>query len=145
MHYWPEYFWDEKYRPPVVATTSAHCCRVFAGCGSLNECIFIPVSDLALLTYRCLHGSAPDYLSIQLQRVSDVCTRVSNSTPPHPWHSSFCGPFEPPSVAELSVPPRRPFETACLKQFVLQHPWRCSGSRYWHASWKKPLEFRRDL
>ena len=30
---------------------------------------------LAVLTYRCLHGSAPDYLSRQLQRVSDVCTR----------------------------------------------------------------------
>jgi len=30
---------------------------------------------LAVVTYRCLHGSAPDYLSRQLQRVSDVCTR----------------------------------------------------------------------
>ena len=30
---------------------------------------------LAVLTYRCLHSSAPEYLSIQLQRVSDIHTR----------------------------------------------------------------------
>ena len=30
---------------------------------------------LAVLTYRCLHSSAPEYLSRQLQRVSDVQTR----------------------------------------------------------------------
>ena len=30
---------------------------------------------LAVLTYRCLHGSAPEYLSRQLQRVPDVCMR----------------------------------------------------------------------
>ena len=29
---------------------------------------------LAVLTYRCLHSSAPEYLSRQLQRVSDVQT-----------------------------------------------------------------------
>ena len=30
---------------------------------------------LVVLTYRCLHSSAPEYLSRQLQRVSDVQTR----------------------------------------------------------------------
>ena len=30
----------------------------------------------AVLTYRCLHGSAPEYLSKRLQRVSDVGTRL---------------------------------------------------------------------
>ena len=31
--------------------------------------------SVAVLTYRCLHGSAPEYLSRQLQRVSHVHTR----------------------------------------------------------------------
>ena len=60
------------YSPLVDATTSAHCYRVFTGCGSLNE---LRPFRLAVLTYRCLHGSAAEYLSRQLQRVSDVCTR----------------------------------------------------------------------
>ena len=30
---------------------------------------------LAVLTYCCLHGSAPEYLSRQLQQVPDVCMR----------------------------------------------------------------------
>lgn len=30
---------------------------------------------LAVLTYRCLHGSAPEYLTSLLQRVADVRTR----------------------------------------------------------------------
>jgi len=46
----------------------------------LQDLHWLRVSDritfwLAVLTYRCLHSSAPEYLSKQLQRVSDVHIR----------------------------------------------------------------------
>jgi len=53
----------------------------------------------AVPTYSCLHGSAPEYLLRQLQRVSDVNTRQRVTSVCHPLHSSFHGLFEPSSMA----------------------------------------------
>jgi len=78
--------------PPVVVTTNtAHCC--WSSMVSFVERITF---RLAVLTYLCLRGSASEYLSGQLQRVSD-------SAPRRPRHSSFRRQFELPSAAATSV------------------------------------------
>ena len=59
---------------------------------------------LAVLTYRCLHGSAPEYLSRQLQRVSDVCMRRRlRSSSSSALVINFHGLFEPPSATEVAA------------------------------------------
>jgi len=101
---------DVTFSHTVVATTSApglHWLRVF------DRITF----RLAVLNYCCLHSSVPEYLSRQLQRVSDVHTRQR-------LHSSswlFCGPIEPTLAAEVSLLLRPQSGTACQKQSVLQH------------------------
>ena len=60
------------YSSVVDAITSAHC--------YIQSLHWLRVVEritfrLAVLTYRCLHRSAPEYLSRQLQQVSEVCTR----------------------------------------------------------------------
>jgi len=82
---------------------------------------------LAVLTYRCLHSSAPEYLSRQLQRVSDVQTRQrlrsSSSTAlviSRTCRATIGGRCF--SAAATSVWNSLP------EASVLQHLWRCSES-----------------
>ena len=84
---------------------------------------------LAVLTYRCLHSSAPEYLSRQLQRVSDV-QHVNDFVLRRPLLWLFRGPVEPPSAVDVSLLLRPQSGTACQKQSVLQYLCRCSESHW---------------
>ena len=82
---------------------------------------------LALLTYRCLHSSAPEYLSRQLQRVS-MSKHVNDFVLRRPLLLLFRRHVEPPSAVDVSLLLRPQSGTACQKQSVLQHLWRFSES-----------------
>ena len=75
---------------------------------------------LAVLTYRCLHGSAPEYLTSLLQCVSEAHTRQRLAL--LRLLTRWChGQFAPPSVNGLSIQQLRPHGMLCLVLSVLPH------------------------
>jgi len=75
---------------------------------------------LAVLMYRCLHGTAPAYLSADLLRVSDVSPRQRL------LHLLAVARNVPQSVTMPLLLPHRLFGTACRRMYG--HPHRCSCS-----------------
>jgi len=88
----------------------------------------LPVLPLWAALYRgCLHGSVPEYLSRQLQRSSLWCPHAS-ATVLFDIHYTRHSAYQ--SAPELSLLLRLQSGTACRKQSVLHHLWRCSESRW---------------
>ena len=109
--------------PPVDVTISAHCYRVFTGCGSLNELH-------SGWRYSPTAASMVQHPTTYLDNCSEslMSARGGDFVPRRPLHWSLHGLFEPPSVTGLSLLPRLQFGTAFRKQSVFQHLWPCSES-----------------
>ena len=113
------------YLLPIITTTSVHCCRVFTSCGLLFVIHFVWLnSPTAAFTVQ--HPSTwQDNCSelLMLTHVNDFALHL-----PLIW--LLCGPVEPPLVVDALLQLQPQSGTACQKQSVLQHLWRCS-ERHW--------------
>ena len=113
------------YMLPVVATTSARCCRVFTGCGLLTVSHFVwRYSPTAAFTVQHL-STCRDNCSEFL-----MFTHVNDFVLRRPLFWLFRGPVAQPLAVEVSLLLRPQSGTACQKQSVLQHLYRCSESRW---------------
>jgi len=114
---------------PVDATTSAHCCRIFTGCGLLILSRFgwrysptaaFTVQHLSTCRYNCSEFLMFTY-------VNDFILRRSLF-----W--LFHRRVEQPLAVEVSLLLRPQSGTACRKQSVLHHLCNCSES-HWRRNW----------
>jgi len=64
----PPLIWSST---PEDQSMSLRCFTIFTGCGFLERIQF----RLCVLTFRCLHSSAPSYLANSLHRTVDVAGR----------------------------------------------------------------------
>ena len=107
-----------------IATTSVHCCRVFTGCGSMVLHFGWRYSPTAAFTAQHLSTYRDNCREFLMSKhVNDFVLR-------RPLVLLFRGPVEPPSAVDVSLLLRPQSGTACQKQSVLQHLWRCSESHW---------------